>query len=97
MDSSILQQVLEVVNIILRENYKDREKGLEVGESSPLLKVLSLMISMLQKTDDLFLLQYGTTELKTFACVASKEVVSSESIVAELLSVTKRLLLPTTI
>lgn len=97
MDSSILQQVLEVVNIILRENYKDREKGLEVGESSPLLKVLSLMISMLQKTDDLFLLQYGTTALKTFACFASKEVVSSESIVAELLSVTKRLLLPTTI
>ncbi len=99
VDSSILQHVLEIVNIILRENYREQEKGNEVSPSAAenLMGVFKQLVSMLSKSDDLFLLQYGTTSLKTFTCFASKHILAREELVPELLGVTKRLLLPTTI
>ncbi len=62
-----------------------------------LMGVFKQLVSMLSKSDDLFLLQYGTTSLKTFTCFATKHILAREELVPELLGVTKRLLLPTTI
>lgn len=83
----------------MRENYKEKEKGLKpvAGVMDHVMGVFKQLLNMLSKSDDLFLLQYGTTALKTFACFASKEILAREGSVSELLSVTKRLLLPTTI
>lgn len=99
VDSSILQHVLEIINIIVRENFKEKEKGIEppAGVMDHIMGVFKQLLSMLTKSDDLFLLQYGTTSLKTFACFASKDILAREGLVSDLLSVTKRLLLPTTI
>lgn len=91
--------MLEIINIIVRENFKEKEKGIEppAGVMDHIMGVFKQLLSMLTKSDDLFLLQYGTTSLKTFACFASKDILAREGLVSDLLSVTKRLLLPTTI
>ena len=46
------------------------------------MRVFQKLLSILNKSDDLFMLQYGTTSLKTFACFAAHYIRERPNIIS---------------